>query len=352
MAHTYYVANLFVHESAMSVDCKQSVIPKSPGNDDLPTSAIAPLIDALTTCIRSIHQSLDAILSVDTERLTCLPTVALARTSYPVISLIKIYSLLTASETRIGQVIDMQSLKLEPYLEKVINHYRAAAALNGGRAPAKFGNIIMMLRNWFIKKKENGPALREIFGTEVRSDTPTDKPARPQLDQIKQGATPLDLLSEVATGNQSSRAASNGSISHHSRSGQGSLYSPAALNQNIPSSTTPGTPFAPAEAPTTSWSTPSFTPSITGPTHPNMGSRAFYQPFTPADRTTPYNSAPSTMGGPYADMSTGMLGQSMGMDARLGMEETFDPDNLFALGTMMDEGLFTFPLAFDGNFQF
>lgn len=51
-------------------------------------------------------------------------------------------------------------------------------------------------------------------------------------------------------------------------------------------------------------------------------------------------------------MSTGMLGQSMGMDARLGMEETFDPDNLFALGTMMDEGLFTFPLAFDGNFQF
>lgn len=352
MAHTYYVANLFVHESAMSVDCKQSVIPKSPGNDDLPTSAIAPLIDALTICIRSIHQSLDAILSVDTERLTCLPTVALARTSYPVISLIKIYSLLTASETRIGQVIDMQSLKLESYLEKVINHYRAAAALNGGRAPSKFGNIIMMLRNWFVKKKENGPALREIFGTEMRSDTPTDKPARPQLDQIKQGATPLDLLSEVATGNQPSRAPSNGSISHRSHSGQGSLYSPATINQNIPSSTTPGTTFAPAEAPTTSWPTPSFTPSISGPTHPNMGSRAFYQPFTPADRATPYNGAPSMMGGTYADMSTGMLGQSMGMDARLGIEETFDPDNLFALGTMMDEGLFTFPLAFDGNFQF
>jgi hypothetical protein len=335
----------------MGIDCKQSVIPDSPENGDLPTSAIAPLIDALTTCINSIHQSLEAILSVDPQRLTCLPTVSLARTSYPVVSLIKIYSLLTASETRIGQVIDMQSLKLEYYLEKVINHYRAAAALDEGRAPAKFGNIIMMLRNWFVKKKENGPALREIFGTEMRSDTLSDKPARPQFDQMKQGATPLDLLSEVATGNQSSRAPSNGSIPHRSHSGQEPLYSPATMNQNIPSSTTPGAiTFGPAEARTTSWPTPSFTPSMAGHTDPNMGSRAFYQPFTPTDRATPYT-VPSTMGDTYADMS-GMLGQSRGLDAGLGMEETFDPDNLFALGTMMDEGLFSFPLAFDGNFQF
>ena len=189
LAHTYHVINLFVHESAMSIDCKDSAITNSPGNGDLPASAIAPLIDALTTCINSIHQSLDAILSVEPQRLICLPTVSLARTSYPVVSLIKIYSLLTASETRIGQVIDMQSLKLEWYLEKVINHYRTAAALDGGRAPAKFGNIIMMLRNWFVKKKENGPALREIFGTEMCSDTPGGQPT-PQQTQMKQGATP------------------------------------------------------------------------------------------------------------------------------------------------------------------
>lgn len=45
------------------------------------------------------------------------------------------------------------------------------------------------------------------------------------------------------------------------------------------------------------------------------------------------------------------LSQSMGTEPDVGTE-TFDPDNLFALGTMMDEGLFTFPFAFDGNFQF
>lgn len=174
-AHAHHVVNLFVHESAMSVDCRSGDGSKSPSHNDLPNSALAPLVDALSACIHSIHQSLDAILSVDVERLTCLPTVVIARTSYPVVSLIKIYSLLTASETRIGQVIDMESLRVEYYLDKVIAHYRAAAALDGGRAPAKFGHVIMMLRNWFIKKKENGPALREIFGTEMRTDTPSDK---------------------------------------------------------------------------------------------------------------------------------------------------------------------------------
>lgn len=43
--------------------------------------------------------------------------------------------------------------------------------------------------------------------------------------------------------------------------------------------------------------------------------------------------------------------QPVGMVPELGMDVTFDTDNLFALGTMMDEGLFTFPLAFDGGFQ-
>lgn len=56
----------------------------------------------------------------------------------------------------------------------------------------------------------------------------------------------------------------------------------------------------------------------------------------------------------YPDMSSmGIsLSQPMGMMPEIGMDVAFDTDNLFALGTMMDEGLFSFPLAFDGDFQF
>ena len=175
LAHTFHVLNLYVHETAMSIDCKSNSIVKSPSGEKLPTAAIAPLIDALTTCISSIHRAFDIIMNVDPDRLTCLPTVALARTSYPFVSLIKIYYLLTSPESRIGQVIDMESLKLEYYLDHVTNHYRNAASLDGGRAAAKFGNIITMLRTWFMKKKDNGPALREIFVAETNTEPTNSK---------------------------------------------------------------------------------------------------------------------------------------------------------------------------------
>ncbi|CEJ55051.1 hypothetical protein PMG11_01329 [Penicillium brasilianum] len=352
LAHTYHVINLFVHESAMSVDCRESCLPNSP-NNDLPTSVLAPLIDAISTCIHSIHQSLDIICSIEPERLICLPTVALARTSYPVVSLIKIYSLLVASNTHIGQVIDMNSLKIEYYLEKVITHYRAAAARDGGRAASKFGNIIMMLRNWFLKKRENGPALREIFGTEVQSDTQGDKQA------MQQGTTPLHLLSEVAMGDPANRAPSSAS---QSRSDQERVYTPSTYRQNACP-----TPFGPINPPTsltrmpsksdqtpstTSWTpTPSFSPSIHGNSGPG-----YYPSFATPDLTQGYNGLQSSTGPSqpgYPDMSsTGMsLPQPMGMVPELDMNVAFDSDNLFALGTMMDEGLFTFPLAFDADFQ-
>lgn len=83
-----------------------------------------------------------------------------------------------------------------------------------------------------------------------------------------------------------------------------------------------------------------------------MPNRAYYQPFTTPDPSQGYGATQGN--GTYPDMSSmGMsLAQPVGMVSELGMEATFDPDNLFALGTMMDEGLFTFPLAFDEGFQF
>ena len=153
----------------MSIDCRDGCLTNK-SNIDFPTSALAPFVDALTTCIQAIHQTLDVLNSVDTDRLICLPTLSLARTAYPVVGLIKIYSLLTATDSRIGQVIDVQTLKVEHYLEKTIAHYRAAAALDGGRAALKFGNIITMLRNWFVSKMGNGTELRQLFGAEMHSD--------------------------------------------------------------------------------------------------------------------------------------------------------------------------------------
>ncbi|KAJ5175647.1 uncharacterized protein N7482_001524 [Penicillium canariense] len=358
LAHTYHVINLFVHESAISVDCKEAGLLTS-RDKDLPTSIAAPLIDAVSTCINSIHQALDMITKIEPDRLICLPTVALARTNYPVVSLIKIYSLLVASDSRIGQMIDTHSLKVEYYLERVIAHYRAAAALDGGRAASKFGNIMMMLRNWFIKKKENGPALRELFGTETLTDIPSDRQSR------KTGTTPLHLLSEVAMGDPANRAPSTGSQSHLSRSSQENVYTASTSNRDpghTPGHSAYGTADTPLSRttstsehapPGTTWHS---TPPFSGPVPGNSGPE-YYPAFTSPGPSQAYAGMPSSSGAGqqgYADMSNMVisLSQPMGMLPEMGTETSFDPDNLFTLGTMMDEGLFTFPLAFDGSFQF
>ncbi|KAJ5580276.1 Transcription factor [Penicillium hispanicum] len=378
LAHTHYTINLFVHESAMGVDCRDNNIVNS-SIDGLPTSAVAPFIDALTTCIHSIHQTLDILNTVDTVRLTCLPTLALARTAYPVVSLIKIYSLLTAPESRIGQVIDMQTLKVEYYLDKTITHYRAAAALDGGRVALKFGNILTMMRNWFISKKGNGPELREIFGTEMRSDTRSERqPTRP-------GTTPLQVLSELASGDPASGTASTNTLSHrpHSRPTPSYSHSPSSLNQDGANNTpTPGmSPYGPVGTPTrvgsmasahsdpapatvTPWSTSSsFSASIPGPHDPSQNTFYHSFPHTRADlsQTSYAGIHPSTAAmagsqpGSYADMSTvGMsLTSPMGAGTEMGVDCGDSSSNSFLmLGNMMDEGLFAFPFPFEGNFQF
>ncbi|KAJ5273800.1 hypothetical protein N7478_008925 [Penicillium angulare] len=373
LSHTYYALNLFVHENAMGIDCRDSMLPYTPANEDLSGNTImAPLIDALTSCIKSIHQALDVISSVDVERFTCLPTLTVARTAYPIVSLIKIYSLLTAPESRIGQVIDMQSLKVEYYLDKVINHYRAAAALDAGRVATKFGNIIMMLRNWFVKKKENGPELREIFGTEMRSDTPGERKS------VKEGTNPLHVLSELAM-EDPARRPSESNLSHRPHSGQGNIY--RSPNPNYPDPTRNPAPRAPSQdsgptkygmaeqhrmgsmastrsdptsgPPASSWSSTSYSPQVpvSGVNDTNMGNRTYYPPFqstTGASQAYGMSNVGTTQYPPMSNVGNMPLEQSMGMVP----EGPFDPDNLTALGNIMDEGLFSFPFAFDGNFQF
>lgn len=158
----------------MNVDCSNSSLSSTTTFRD-PHPATTTLIDALSTCIRSIHSSLDVITSINIDRFICLPTVALARTAYSVVSLIKMYSLLTSPDSRLGQLIDVQSLKVEFYLDKVTGHYRTAAAQDGARAAAKFGNILGMLRNWFLKKKDQALALKDALSSDRRVVTPFEK---------------------------------------------------------------------------------------------------------------------------------------------------------------------------------
>ncbi|KAJ5209931.1 Transcription factor [Penicillium cf. griseofulvum] len=357
MVHAEHVLNLFVHGSAMCVNFNTDN--NSPPHDDLHRSSVAAVIDALTTSIRCIHESIDVICSIDSDRLISLPTPTIARTTYPVVSLIKMYSLFMSPDSRIRKILDVQSLKIDYYLDKVIAHYRTAAARDGGRAAAKFGNIMVLLRNWFIKKRDQGDhgrELKEVFSNEEKPsgpqtqrsyDTPTAS-ADPRT-QMAPGMTPLHFLSEVAMGNPAHRA--NNSNSQHSITGQSysSNHSPSsAVN---PMTTSGPSSFVP-DPPQTSWSSGASYPTTIPSSDSNqIETRGYYQPYSSAELTHNYPDLPSsasqTQG--YADIST-VAGMQLAPPMGMAPEVAIDPnsgDSWFNLG-MMDEGLFTFP--FDGNF--
>lgn len=139
-------------------------------NDDLASPTSPAHINALSTCLTSIHDAIDTICSIETKDLVLTPTVALARTSFAIVALIKIYSIVSSPDTRMAQVIDLSSLKTENYLDKVIRHYTKAGETPGGRTPAKFSVVLTLLRNWFMKRKDQGPVLKEALSLYKCSD--------------------------------------------------------------------------------------------------------------------------------------------------------------------------------------
>ncbi|KAJ9485734.1 hypothetical protein VN97_g7614 [Penicillium thymicola] len=355
MVHTESVLNLFVHESAMSVDYKTGS--NAPSQNELHTSSIAAVMDALTTAIRCIHESLDIICAVGVDRLISLPTTSLARTTYPVVSLIKIYSLFMSPDSRIGQILDVQSLKLDYYLDKVIAHYRAAAARDGGRGAAKFGNIMVLLRNWFIKKRDQGDhgrELNEVFSNDQKPsdrrqahrghDTPIAASANPRT-QMASGMTPLHFLSEVAMGDPAHRANNPNPQRSMTVQNYPSNHSPSSTVNPM---TTPGTSSFGPDPPQPSWSGASYSTTSDN----QIESRDYYQPYPSTELTQDYPDLPSsaqTQGYPDMPTAAGMqLAPPMGMALDVGMDPNGN-DPWFTLGNMMDEGLFTFPLSFDGN---
>ncbi|OQE35172.1 hypothetical protein PENCOP_c014G04006 [Penicillium coprophilum] len=360
MVHTEHVLNLFVHGCAMCVNFNAGN--NSAPQDDLHRSSIAAAIDGLTTAIRCIHESLDVICAVDSERLISLPTTTLARTTFPVVTLIKIYSLFISPDSRIGQILDVQSLKIDYYLDKVVAHYRTAAARDGGRAAAKFGNIMVLLRNWFIKKRDQGDhgrELKEMFANDQipsdnrqihgNHDTSNTASANPRT-QMAPGMTPLHFLSEVAMGDPAHRA--NNPNAQHPISGQ-SYSANHSPSSTVNPMTTPGPPSFVPDPPHTSWSSGASYPTTLPSSDSNqIDTRGYYQPYSSTELTHNYPDIPSstTQTQGYPDMSTvaGMqLAPPMGLASEIGMDPN-PGESWITLGSMMDEGLFTFP--FDGNF--
>ncbi|KAI1461852.1 hypothetical protein F4805DRAFT_411181 [Annulohypoxylon moriforme] len=224
----FHVLNLYMHEIALHVDkspeeyrppCNaDSLREPIPGLDD---SLTPSHISALSSCLTAIDGIFETFLSMDVHSIRCIPIFSFVRVAYAVVVLIKMYFSASNSNSELGKVINKDNMKVAEYLEKLLEKFREVAASDKSRPASKFLLVLAMLRSWFFKQGQahsKGPGDDEAASAaiqDLRGGTSTNeqkKGSAPQQHLLQQQHqsqpsnagqtnTPLQLLSEIATGN-------------------------------------------------------------------------------------------------------------------------------------------------------
>lgn len=234
---TEHVVNLYMHEVAMHVDHNVEEF-KPPFTDALLRDASATgeqmtltgtHIAALSICLKSIDGIFHNFLQFDVEVIRCLPVASFVRVAYAVVVLIKMYFAAATPGSHFGKVINKDNMKVEQYLDGLVDLFRKSAKDDKSRPSAKFLMVLLMLKTWFHRQREekggnsNGTGSASAPAPESSSEVQAvsgniPNGQRPQ-SSYSPSNTPLQLLSEVATGNSGGQSRS-GSISNFTPSNE------------------------------------------------------------------------------------------------------------------------------------
>jgi hypothetical protein len=231
---TEHVVSLYMHEVAMHVDHNVDEFKPPFTEDALRTvgqtqEALSTAhIGALSSCLASIDGIFDCFLTFDVDTIRCLPVGHFVRIAYAVVVLIKMYFAAAAPNSELGKVINKEDMRVDQYLDRLVDIFKASAAEEKSRPAAKFLMVLIMLRTWFVRQREggkpqtdsteyagfpasSGPA-NKLEGNTAQARGPSSdrtelgsqqnmQPMPGQLQNYSPANTPLQLLREVATGN-------------------------------------------------------------------------------------------------------------------------------------------------------
>lgn len=233
---TGHVVNLYMHEVAMHVDHNVDEFKPPFTEDALRTvnpdqgSLSTAHISALSSCLASIDGIFECFLTFDVDTVRCLPVGHFVRVAYAVVVLIKMYFAASAPNSELGKVINKDDMKVDYYLDRLVNIFKASAAEEKSRSSTKFLMVLVMLKTWFVRQREGKQSESSGQPSESRefsvfhtvplsadsvtmkgpsSDDPNHGSQQnvqqipPHVSNYSPANTPLQLLSEVATGNSS-----------------------------------------------------------------------------------------------------------------------------------------------------
>ncbi|RYP23295.1 hypothetical protein DL765_001204 [Monosporascus sp. GIB2] len=221
-----HVLNLYMHEVALHVDkgddMRVPTLNAEALRDPIPglgDSLTAAHIAALSTCLTAIDGIFETFLALDVRSIRCLPVFNFVRVAYATVVLMKMYFSASSPDSELGKVINKDNMKVEEYLDKLLDKFRAIAEGDKSRPAAKFQVVLAMLRGWFQKQGNQLPQPKpqggDPMGQKPEGATTPVAHQQQQQQQPQQQAeynpanTPLQLLSEIATGNDPSRGKQN-----------------------------------------------------------------------------------------------------------------------------------------------
>lgn len=164
-------------------------------------------VSALSSCLVAIDTIFETFLALDIFDVRCLPIFNFVRVAYAVVVLIKMYFSASSPNSVMGVIIDKDNMKVVENLEKLLEKLRETAASNKSRPAAKFREVLAMARGWFHEQGSTHPPNDgNISGSPDISQNQQDQHRnQPQQNNQQPGYgpanTPLQLLSEIATGN-------------------------------------------------------------------------------------------------------------------------------------------------------
>ena len=150
---------------------------------------------ALEACLKAAHGILDTMLGFDIQVVKTLPMlIYFVRCVYAIVILIKMHVAVCTPDSELGKMMKPDDLRVEYYVDSLIALFSYVAKEEEFRPHPKILRILNVLRDWFGKHKENVSA-------QQKGEQPTPQQA-PQSLEPNSNQTPLQLLSQVATGNQ------------------------------------------------------------------------------------------------------------------------------------------------------
>jgi RalA-binding protein 1 len=210
--------NLYLHEVALHTKTAVDQI-RPPFHPDTFKDGVVgtsePLstahIGAISACIAAVEGIFTTFLSMDVRDIRCLPVYNFVRVAYGVVILVKMYFSASSQGSELGKVIDKGTLRVEQYLDALLDKFRQTANGDGSRPAAKFRFVLGMLRSWLLKQDgryegrngERGRSMRS--GSSGVSAAESSSQQQPQPQQQQSANTPLQLLSEVASNSDASR---------------------------------------------------------------------------------------------------------------------------------------------------